>query len=120
MEKIKLIGERIKTLREISGKTADETAKLLNVPKETYLKYEKGRADIPVSFIFDAARAFNTELTAILTGDTPKLHKYCVVRKGTAPFAGRKKEYIYGDLAYNFAGKKMEVFEVTAGGKMPK
>lgn len=120
MEKIKMVAARIKTLREIAGKSIPDTAKMLEVTDEQYSKYENGQSDIPISFLYAASRVFNVELTAILTGEEPRLHRYSVVRKGTGPSVERKKEYTYSDLAYNFIHKKMEVFEVKAGQTMPK
>jgi len=113
-EKVKQIARRIKELRKISGLSAEAAAKDLHLAPETYRKYETGNTDIPVSVLYEAARKFNVELTALLTGDEPHLHTYCLVKGGTGPSADRRKEYKYRDLAYNFAQKKAETFLVTA------
>jgi mannose-6-phosphate isomerase-like protein (cupin superfamily) len=109
-DKIKQVALRIKALREIAGVGAEALARELNIPVETYLNYESGKTDIPVSFLLEFSHKFNAELTSLLTGEEPRLHQYCLVRKGKAPTVDRRKEYNYFDLAYNFIHKKAEVF----------
>jgi len=112
-EQIKQIAARIKELREISGITLESAARKFNIPKETYEKYESGDIDIPVSFLYEIANNFNVELAAILTGENPRLHSYCLVRKGKGVSVERRKQYKYQSLAYNFIHKKSEPFLVT-------
>jgi len=111
--KIKLVAKRIKELRRIAKLSAAEVASSLKIAKNVYQKYESGTRDIPVSVLYEIAHKFNVELTALLTGDEPRLHTYCLVKKNTAASVDRRKEYKYQDLAYNFSHKKAEVFLVT-------
>jgi quercetin dioxygenase-like cupin family protein len=69
--------------------------------------------DIPVSFLYEIAARFKVELTALLTGEEPRLHMYAPVRAGEGLTVERRKEYQYQDLAYNFVHKKAEIFLVT-------
>jgi quercetin dioxygenase-like cupin family protein len=112
-EKIKQIAKRIKELRKISGLSVEAVTGSLKITPELYRKYENGLVDIPVSFLYEISRKFNVELTVLLTGDEPRLHTYCLVKKGTGPEADRRKDYKYRDLAYNFIQKKAEVFLVN-------
>ncbi len=112
-EKIKQIAKRIKELRKISGLSVDGVASALKISPELYRKYENAAVDIPVSFLYEISRKFNVELTALLTGVEPRLRTYCLVKKGTGPFADRRKDYKYRDLAYNFIHKKAEAFLVN-------
>jgi len=112
-EKIKQVAVRIKGLREIAGESAEHLAKALKVGPAEYRKFESGAVDIPISFLYEVARHFDVELTALLTGEEPRLRTYSIVRNGTAPSVDRRKEYKYRDLAYNFIGKKAEIFVVT-------
>lgn len=112
-EQIKQIANRIKDLREISGHTIETLAKELGISKEAYQEYESGNVDIPVSFLYELANKFNVELTAILTGEGPRLHTYSLVRKGKGVSVDRRKQYKYQSLAYNFVHKKAEPFLVT-------
>ncbi len=112
-DQIKLIAERIRDLREISGLSTETLSKELGVANELYQQYESGTTDIPVGFLYEIASKFKVELTAILTGDEPKLHSYAVVRNGKGKLVERKKQYKYQSLAYNFINKKAEPFLVT-------
>lgn len=117
-EQIKQIASRIKELREISGISPESLSKELGVSKELYLKYESGSIDIPIGFLYEISNKFRVELTAILTGDGPKLTNYALVRKGRGVVVERKKEYNYQSLAYNFINKMAEPFLVTADPKV--
>jgi transcriptional regulator with XRE-family HTH domain len=112
-EQIRLIAERLKGLREIENISPETLAKELNIPIATYLDYESGNADIPVSFLYEVSARFKIELSAILTGENPRLHTYALVRKGKGVSVERRKEYKYQSLAYNFVHKKAEPFLVT-------
>lgn len=111
--KIKQIAERMRAIRDISGYTYEEAAKLLELPPEEYLLYESGEIDIPISILIKMSAEFNIELTALLTGSDPKLQSYSLVRKGQGLEVNRRKAYGYKNLAYNFLDKRAEPFLVT-------
>lgn len=113
MKQIKQIAARIKELREIHGISPETLASDFNIPIETYIEYESGNVDIPVSFLYEIAGRFKVELTAILTGEGPRLRTYALVRSGKGVSVERRAQYKYQSLAYNFAGKKAEPFLVT-------
>ncbi len=112
-EKIKQIASRIKELRKIAKYSESYVADALKVPAQDYRAFESGSVDIPVSVLYELSRLFKVELTALLTGEEPKLRTYCLVKKGTGSSVDRRKEYKYQDLAFNFAHKKAETFLVT-------
>jgi transcriptional regulator with XRE-family HTH domain len=112
-EKIKNIASRVKELREISGISPETLAHEFNISRQTYLEYESGAADIPVSFLYKIAHKFSVELTDLLTGESPRLHLYALTRKGKGISVERRKQYKYQSLAYNFIHKKAEPFLVT-------
>lgn len=112
-EQIKQIAARIKELREISGLSVETLAKELNIPVETYIEYESGNVDIPVGFLHKVSNRFKVDMTALLTGEEPKLRNYCLVRKGKGVSVDRRKAYKYQNLAYNFLNKRAEPFLVT-------
>ena len=118
-EKIKQVAMRIKSLREISGLSAAQVSRKLNIPQEQLEGYENGSSDIPVSILYELAGAYKVELTSLLTGEEPKMHEYSLVRKGKGPQAERRKEYNYQDLAYNFKDKKAEIFFITVDPRDP-
>lgn len=112
-EQLEQIASRIRDLREIAGLSQETVAHEIGIPLETYAAYETGTEDIPVSVLYQIAGRFGVELTAILTGDEPRLHTYCLVRKGKGVAVDRRQEYSYQSLAYNFIHKKAEPFLVS-------
>jgi transcriptional regulator with XRE-family HTH domain len=112
-EEIQLIAERIRELREIAGISVESLARDLGVHQDLIRQYESGAVDIPVGFLSKAAHKFGIELAAILTGENPRLHVYCVVRKDRGLRVDRRKQYKYESLAANFINKKAEPFIVT-------
>ena len=112
-DQLQSIAARIKELREISGISVESFARELNVETGLLNDYECGNTDIPVGFLIRLANRFKMELTALLSGDQPKLHVYSVVRKGKGLNVDRRKQYTYENLAYNFIHKKVEPFIVT-------
>lgn len=107
------ISKRIKELREISGVSVEKVAKDLNLDVNVYKAYENGEVEIPISVLSEISQLFNVEMAEILTGATPRLRTYSLVRAGKGYGVERRKEYIYQNLAYNFAQKKIEPFMVT-------
>jgi transcriptional regulator with XRE-family HTH domain len=112
-DQIRLIADRIKELREVSGVTVESMAKRLEISPETYRDYESGGRDFPVSLLYEIAGQFNVELAEILTGEHPRLHTYSLVRKGKGVAVKRTVHYDYQSLAPNFVHKKAEPFLVT-------
>jgi len=111
-EEIQLIAERIRELREIAAISIESLARELGVSQELIRQYESGSVDIPVGFLAKVAHKFGIELAAILTGENPRLHVYCVVRKDKGLKVDRRKQYKYESLAANFINKKAEPFIV--------
>jgi len=112
---VEQIAERIKELRDIAGISLESLAKGIRVSADTYRSYESGEADIPIGVLYEVAGFFKIELTELLTGEAPKLHKYCLVRKDRGVDVQRRSPYLYQSLAFNFIHKKAEPFLVTVG-----
>lgn len=112
-EQVKLIGQRIQDLREISEYTPEELAEYLDIPVEKYLSYENGEDDMPISIIYELANKFGVDFTAILSGEAPRLNVYQFVKAGQGLSVKRREQYHYDNLAFNFANKKLEPFYVT-------
>lgn len=107
------ISNRIRELREISDISQQELANKLNISLETYMEYENANVGIPISTLYEIAGYLGVEFSELLTGSTPRLHNYCYVKKGEAPFIERFKGYQFQNLAYNFRNKKVEPLLVT-------
>ena len=112
-EKRRDIAARLKELREIEGKSPDELAQALGVSAAEYRGYEAGTADIPASALHDAVHVLKADLTELLTGEAPRMKVFSVTRQGGGVKVERRKDYQYRNLAANFAGRKVDVFEVT-------
>jgi len=112
-EKIKEIASRIHELRELSDIKVEEMAKYLNIPLETYKKYEKGTTDIPASILYEIALRFKVDMGLLLTGEEARMHIFTVTRKKKGVGVRRRKQYRYENLAEKFIHKKAETFIVT-------
>ena len=119
-DNIRRIAVRVRELREIWGESEETVANALNIPLERYKKYESGEADLSISFLCEIAARYHVEVTALMTGDDPRLHKYCLVRSGKGVSVERRKEYQYKSLAYNFTHKKVQPFLVTVEPDAPE
>jgi len=96
LEMLKHIGQvthRVKELREISGVSTDALAKDLDISGETYLGYENGSTHIPLSFLSKIAIRFHVDFAELLTGAAPRLHSFCLVRKGKGVSVERRHQY---------------------------
>ncbi len=112
-ESIQQIAERIREVRENSGLTPQAVADELHLPLDIYDQYEAAESDIPISVLYEMARVFGVDLTELLTGSSPKLHSYCLVKKGEGIEIERYKGYKFQSLAFNFVHKKVEPLLVT-------
>ena len=108
VDELAQIGERIRGLREACDWSTDEMARELEVPTETYERWEETGEDVPISAIYHMARIFGVEFTEILTGTAAKLATYQVVRAGQGREVDRYPGYYYQDLAWRFTGKIMQ------------
>jgi quercetin dioxygenase-like cupin family protein/DNA-binding XRE family transcriptional regulator len=112
-EQLKAIGRRVAELRKISGLSPKALAQQLGLPVERYRAYESGKEDIPVGILLQIAQGFEVELTALLTGEDPRLHFFSVTPTGNGVQVDRRSDYDYEALAHNFVNKKCEPFLVT-------
>ena len=102
------VAERLRGLRESCDTAQEELAAILGIPAETYAGYEDGSVDIPISVLYKVVGVFNVDFTELLTGVTPKLDTYCVVRAGQGISVDRYPGYEYKSVAFNFINRKME------------
>ena len=110
---VKQIAMRILDLREISDYTVEQMADALGVSIEEYRTYESGECDMPISFLVKIGEVFHVDMTELLTGETPRLNVLSVTRAGRGQEINRHDQYVYKNLAYNFAHRKIEPLYVT-------
>lgn len=113
MEQFQLIAMRMKDLRDILGQSAQEVAARAGMDEAQYLAYESGENDFSFSHLFNIAKTLGVDISDLLTGESPKLKGYVLVRNGQGLAFDRRKQYHYRHLAYNFRDKLAEPFIVT-------
>jgi transcriptional regulator with XRE-family HTH domain len=113
------IPQRIKELREILEISAMDMANEINVPFDTYNKYESGEQDIPINALYRIAGKFGVDVTALITGEDPRIASAAVCRKGKGVQVERYPGYEFTSLAYNFRGRTMEPLLVLLDSSRP-
>ena len=111
---IKEVSERLRATREALDLTPEYLAERVKVSVEEYNVLESGEKDITVSFLNNCAEAMGVELIALLTGVSPKLTRYSIVRNGEGLRVERRQQFEYYHLAYMFKNKCLEPMLVTA------
>ena len=107
-EQIRQIAERIKELRTILEVEAADLAKQVNVSVEAYEQYENAETDIPIGVIYAVAAALNVDPTVLLTGESPRMSSYTIVRQGNGVSVERYKGYKFSSLAFNYIGRSFD------------
>lgn len=112
-DNLRQISSRIRELRDILGISTASMAKSVDVSEETYLDYEAGKLDIPISVLYKIASELGADMTVLLTGEAPRMNTHCIVRAGHGVDIERYPGYHYSSIAYNFIGREMEPLLVT-------
>ena len=79
---IKEVSSRLKATRESLEFTVKEMAEAARITEPEYLDYEEGRKDLSLSVLNSCAEAMGIEMIELLTGSSPTLATYSLVRKG--------------------------------------
>ena len=107
------ISSRISELRESAGASAAEAAQRLGLGLPEYSDYESGLLDVPISVLYGIAGIFGVDMTDLMTGKSPNLHRYSVVRDGEGPEIERFPGYRFQSLAFDFQNRLFEPLLVT-------
>ena len=107
------IASRIRELRESAETNSAETAERLGVSLERYQAFEEGSLDVPISALYGIAGLFGVDLTDLLTGKSPNLQRFCVVRQGKGPEIERYPGYRFQSLAFDFQNRMFEPLLVS-------
>ena len=100
-EEIKQIAERLVGLRDALDLRPEDIAATCHTDLDTYLGYESGEKDIPVSFLHQIAKHYGVELPALMFGYEPRMSAYFLTRKDKGVAVERTKAYKYQSLAAN-------------------
>ncbi|MBE6837251.1 MAG: helix-turn-helix domain-containing protein [Ruminococcus sp.] len=111
---IKEVAERLQGLRTACDLSIEEFCEKTDMNVEDYKKIEAGEKDFSVTFLYKCSELFNVDLVAILTGTTPKLTTYSIVRKDKGLPIERRERFAYQHLAYSFKNKEIEPLLVKA------
>ncbi len=112
LSQLKAIASRLREMREIMGWSPEEMAEKTEVTPEEYLAYEAGSTDLPFTFIYKSAQAFNMELTELLEGQNALLSSYTVTRRGKGESTAREEGIAISNLAPKFKDKVAEPYWV--------
>ena len=112
-EQLKEMGLRLSALRKIADKTPETFCREAGITVQELEAYKKGERDFSFSFLYNAARILGVDVIDLMSGDSPRLSDWCLVRKGEGYVIDRRAAYKYNHLAFTFRNKKAEPFMVT-------
>ncbi len=82
IDEIKMIADRVREMRDILEIDVKDMAEKIGVSEEQYLQYENAEDDIPVGKLYLMAAEFGVDPTVLLSGQTPRMEDYTVIRGG--------------------------------------
>ena len=112
-EQLQEIGHRLSDLRKIAEMTPETFCEKTGVSVSELTAYENGEKDFSFSFLYNAARILGVDVIDLMSGDSPRLSGWCLVRKSEGYAVDRRAAYKYSHLAFTFREKKAEPFMVT-------
>lgn len=111
---IKEVANRIRILREDLGLTMQEMADFTGRSLQEYTAQEAGKQDLSFTFLYKCADRLGVDVIELLTGETPHLTGYSLVKAGDGLSIKRRAGFEYLHKAPNFRHKLAEPFLVTA------
>ena len=112
LSQLSAIASRLREMREIMGWSPEEMAAKTEVTPEEYELYEAGQTDMPFTFVYKSAQAFNMELTELLEGHNAFLSTYTVTRRGKGETTAKEEGIAISNLAPKFRDKAAEPYWV--------
>jgi len=110
---IKEIANRIRTLREDSDLTMQEMADATGRSVAEYAAQESGEQDLSFTFLYKCASKLGVDVVELLTGETPHLKGYSLVRNGDGISIKRNASFEYLHKASHLNNRLAEPFVVT-------
>lgn len=107
------IAQRIRALREDTGISAKEMAGHIGLSESEYAEMENSHEDISASNLSKIASKLNVDLGLLLTGVTPKMKKYSVIRKDQGITVDQDRSYKYESFVGSFKDADFEPFVVA-------
>ena len=111
-DQMREVAARIRELREISGYSPADMARMTDVTEAQYLDYENARADLPFTFLHKVALSCKVEMIDLMEGRSPQLSSYTITRKGAGEVTAQEKGIDIRNLAPMFRKKIAEPYFV--------
>ena len=111
---IKEVAGRIRSLREDMDLTMQEMADATGRSVAEYAAQESGEQDLSFTFLYKCAKRLGVDVIELLTGETPHLRGYSIVRAGEGLSIKRRAGFEYLHKAPHLTNKLAEPFVVTA------
>ena len=111
---IKEVAGRIRALREDFDLTMQEMADATGRSVAEYAAQESGEQDRSFTFLYKCAKKLGVDVIELLTGETPHLKGYSLVRAGDGLSIKRRAGFEYLHKAPHLGNKLAEPFVVTA------
>ena len=84
------------------------------ISPEEYARLEEGNDDFSYSFLVKCAETLGVDTVELITGETPKLSFYSIIRKGRGLPIKRRKGFTYDHMGYLFRSRECEPMLVVA------
>lgn len=111
---IKDITRRIRALREDLELSAEDMASATGRNVEDYVAQESGQHDLSFTFLSKCADALGVDVVELLTGESPHLSGYSLVRAQDGLSIKRREGFEYLHKAPFLKNRLCDVFLVTA------
>ena len=111
---IKEVACRIRALREDMDLSIEDMAEATGRSAEEYAAQESGEQDLSFTFLYKCAKKLGVDVIDILTGETPHLSGYSLMRACDGLSIKRRAGFEYLHKAPHFKNKLAEPFLVTA------
>ena len=106
------IASRIRSLREDAELTIEDMAHATGRSPEEYAARESGEMDLTFTFVYKCAAKLGVDVVELLTGESPHLRHYSIVRAGEGLPIERREEFHYLHKAPYFRDRIGEPFYV--------
>ena len=106
------VAARIRSLREDYEISIEEMAEATGRSASEYVARESGDMDLTFTFVYKCAKKFGVDVVELLTGESPRLRHYEVVRAGQGLVLERHSDFHYQHKAPHFRNRLGETFLV--------
>ena len=106
------VASRIRSLREDNDFSIEEMAQATGRSAEEYAARESGKMDLTFTFVYKCALKLGVDVVELLTGESPRLRHYEVVRAGEGLPLERHTDFHYLHKAPHFRNRLGETFLV--------